>query len=299
MPTMNNYMNFIYVNLGFLALTLSMVYFRKALDIKENWPKYRCNPSYWIFSDNITQDFNYCVQNTQMNMMGYLLQPMNQMVSNLTSMGAGFNESINGVRNMFSSIRGFITDIVQNIFGVFLNLVIEIQKMTISIKDLVGKMLGIVVTILYVLDGSIKTMNSAWGGPPGQMVRAIGSCFKLDTLVTTKYGKQVAMSELPAGVELADGSKAFAVMKIANLDQVPYYKMVGETGQEIFVTGDHYVQNKDVFVKVKDHPAAIKTDIVDDTLACLITTNARIKLDGIVFWDWEDDELTFRQHCVM
>jgi hypothetical protein len=32
----------------------------------------------------------------------------------------------------------------------------------ISIKDLVGKILGIVVTILYILDGSLKTMNSTW-----------------------------------------------------------------------------------------------------------------------------------------
>ena len=38
MPTMNNYFNFFLINLAFLAQITIMVYFRSALDIKENWP---------------------------------------------------------------------------------------------------------------------------------------------------------------------------------------------------------------------------------------------------------------------
>ena len=45
-------------------------------------------------------------------------------------------------------------------------------------------MIGIVVTIMYILDGSIQTMNSAWAGPQGQLVRAIGSCFHPHTEIT-------------------------------------------------------------------------------------------------------------------
>ena len=133
MPTMNNYLNLIYVNLGFIAQIAIMMYFRSILEIKKNWPVYRCNPPFWIFSENISEDFTYCVQNTQMNMMGYLLQPLNYMVSSLTSIGGQFNESINSIRMMFSSIRGFVSDIIQNVFGVFLNLIVEFQKIIISI----------------------------------------------------------------------------------------------------------------------------------------------------------------------
>ena len=112
MPTMNNYLNLIYVNLGFLAQITIMVYFKSVLEIKENWPLYRCNPPYWIFSENISEDFTYCVQNTQMNMMGYLLEPLNYMVSSLTSVGSGINESVNNSRGMISSIRNFISEII-------------------------------------------------------------------------------------------------------------------------------------------------------------------------------------------
>ena len=53
MPTMNNYLNLIYVNLGFIAQITVMMYFKSALEIKENWPIYRCNPPYWVFSEKL------------------------------------------------------------------------------------------------------------------------------------------------------------------------------------------------------------------------------------------------------
>ena len=296
MPTMKNYLNLIYVNLGFLAQITVMMYFKSVLEIKENWPKYRCNPPYWIFSENISEDFTYCVQNTQMNMMGYLLQPINYMISSLTSVGGQFNEAINNIRIMFSSIRNFVSNIIESVFGVFLNMIVEFQKIIISIKDMVGKMIGIVVTIMYVLDGSVKTMNSAWSGPPGQLVKAIGSCFHPETEITLANGKHYKMENAPLGEELQDGGKIFAVLKIDNPKKEPLYKIEGKE-QDIFVTGEHFVFDKtnNNWTKVKHYKnAKIQSDFIPEYFSCLITTNRRIQLDDELFWDWEDDELTMK-----
>ena len=135
MPKMNNYLNLIYVNLGFLSQITVMMYFRSVLEIRQNWPIYRCNPPYWFFSENISEDFTYCVQNTQMNMMGFLLQPLNFMVQSLTSIGGQFGDSIDNIRRVFNSIRGFVSEIIENVFAVFLNLIIHMNKIFISIKD--------------------------------------------------------------------------------------------------------------------------------------------------------------------
>ena len=294
MPTMNNYLNLIYVNLAFLAQITIMVYFKSVLEIKENWPLYRCNPPYWVFSENISEDFTYCVQNTQMNMMGYLLEPLNYMVSSLTSVGSGINESVNNSRGMISSIRNFISEIIENVFGVFLNMIVEFQKIIISIKDMVGKMIGIVITIMYVLDGSIKTMNSAWSGPPGQLVKAIGSCFDPKTKITLANGKQYNMENIPLGAELQDGGKIFAVLKIDNLKKEPLYKIKGKD-QDIYVTGEHFVFDKTnkKWVQVKYYEKSqIQENVIPEYFSCLITTNRHIKIDDELFWDWEDDELT-------
>ena len=294
MPTMNNYLNLIYVNLGFIAQITVMMYFKSALEIKENWPIYRCNPPYWVFSENISEDFTYCVQNTQMNMMGFFLQPLNYMIDSLTSVSSGFNEAINNIRVMFSSIRSFVSDIIQNVFGVFLNLIVEFQKIIISIKDMVGKMVGIVVTIMYILDGSIKTMKSAWSGPPGQLVQAIGSCFDPKTKITLDNGTQYEMENIPLGSILKDGGKVFAVLKVDNAKKEPLYK-IKTKHQDIFVTGEHFIFEAKTkkWIQVKDFlDAVIQPNMILEYFSCLITTTRHIKIEDILFWDWEDDELT-------
>jgi hypothetical protein len=295
MPTMTNYLNLIYVNLGFIAQITVMMYFKSALEIKENWPLYRCNPPYWIFSDNISDDFTYCVQNTQMNMMGYLLQPLNYMISSLTSIGGGFTDAINNVRVMFSSIRDFVSEIIQNVFGVFLNMIVEFQKIIISIKDMVGKMIGIVATIMYILDGSIKTMKSAWDGPPGQLVKSIGSCFHPDTKIKLHNGQIYSMKDLPLGAEIEIDSSIFSIMKIANFMNEPLYKIQGGVnGEDIYVTGDHFIYDTETkkWIKVKYfRDAELQHDVKSKWFSCLITTNRRIQIGERTFWDWEDDEL--------
>ena len=96
----------------------------------------------------------------------------------MTSVTAGsldnVSGSLNNFRNMFSYIRDSIGGIVTGIFGVFLNMLIEFQKITMGIKDLMGKTVGIITTLMYVVDGSMMTMQSGWNGPPGQLVRSIG-----------------------------------------------------------------------------------------------------------------------------
>jgi hypothetical protein len=166
--------------------------------------------------------------------------------------------------------------------------------MIISIRDTVGKLIGIVTTIMYVLDGSIKTMSSAWAGPPGQLVKAIGSCFHPNTNITLANGKHYKMEDLPLGSELKDGSKVFAVLKIDNPKKEPLYKIKG-LEQDIYVTGEHFVFDKTnkKWIQVKKYfKAEIQPDFVPEYFSCLITTNRRIAIDDELFWDWEDDELT-------
>lgn len=297
MPSLNNYLKLAYVNLGFIAQIAVMMYFTSIIEIKENWPIYRCNPSYWIFSDNVSTDFTYCVQNSQVNIMGYLLQPMTYLISSIGNSGNELSSNVNGIRQMLSTIRNFTSSIVENVFGVFLNIITEFQKMVISIKDMVGKLIGVVVSIMYILDGSIKTMTSAWAGPTGQLVRTIGSCFHPDTKIRLKNGNIHAMKNIPLGAILEDGSSVFSVMKINNFDRsTALYKLNkgGVNNEPIYVTGEHYIFdiNTNKFVQIKDYGDATKqTDINCDYFSCLITTSKHIPIGNYLFWDWEDDEL--------
>jgi hypothetical protein len=296
MPTLNNYFVFILINLAFIGQIIAMVYFRAADDVKNNWPAYRCNPPYWVFSEDISSDFNYCVQQTQTNTMGYLLQPMNYLLDNLTSMSGALGNSLNNMRKMIANIRSFTSGIIQKIFGVFSNLIIEFQKILIAIKDMVGKIIGILMVIMYVMDGSIKTMHSMWNGPPGDLVRSIGSCFHPDTKIKAKNGEIYAMKDLPLGIELEDGGKVFSVLKVDNPDRDLLYKIEnGINDETIYVTGEHFILDPETnkFIQVKDYKdAEWQTEVYSSWFSCIITTNRRIPIGKHIFWDWEDDELT-------
>ena len=64
--------------------------------------------------------------------------------------------------------------IIEFIYGAFVNTIVEFQRLTISLKDLFFKIMGIVVTFLYFVDGSIKALTSLWKGPVGGAIRGVG-----------------------------------------------------------------------------------------------------------------------------
>ena len=293
MPTIRNWLYFALVNFLIMGYIFCLYYLTSLQEIKENWALYRCNPMYMPLSDNIEQDFTYCVQNMQGNFMGYLLEPLTYITGSLSNMMGGFMNDINNVRYMFSNIRGYISNIFQSIFGVFLNLVIAFQRIIISIKDIFGKTTGVLVSLLYILDGTIKTMGSAWNGPSGMLVRSLGKCFHPDTSVKLKDGNIVKIKDINLGDVLENGSIVQATMKIDNTDIETYEDLYvikghGVNNEDILVTGSHLIYNDGMFIIVKDYKDAVKSDIKTNVLSCLITSDHKIQIGSKIFWDWED-----------
>lgn len=304
MPTAANWGYFIYVNLAFFLMVALVFYYSAAADIKKNWAQYRCNPMYMPMSDDIKADFQYCVQNTQLNFMGYILQPLTFMTSNLNANAGAYMSQINDIRAMFDKVRTFLSTIVQSIFGVFLNLIIEFQRVTISIRDLMGKTIGILVTIMYMMDGSVKTMNATWAGPPGQMVRTLGKCFHPDTSVMCRGRGLIKIRDVVLGDVIVSASDAtvadrvIGTMQFANrLDEPGYEPLYGVCGgggggagtDTVYVTGSHYVYAGEHagFVEAR-YVADASADVGANTLICLMTDTHKIHIGGLTFWDYDD-----------
>ena len=293
MPSGKNWINFIYLNLAFAIYAAGVFYYSQLAAIKANWPLYRCNPRYMHLADDIESNFAYCIQNMQTDFMGYLLEPLTFVTSSISSILGGFANDINMVRAMFDKVRTFLSSTIQSVFGVFLNLVIEFQKITISIKDLIGKTIGIMVSLMYVMDGSIQTMGSAWNGPSGQLVRVLGKCFDPETTVKLNNGNIKAMKDIDLGDILQNGSIVESVMNIDNKrDPVPLYVIKGEgvNKENIYVTGSHLVFNDTTkqFCKTEDYFKSELSDKKSDWFSCLITSDHKIQIGDELFWDWED-----------
>ena len=291
MPTVKNWINLTYVTLAFLLYMVGTQYFISLQEIKANWPLYRCNPMYMPLSDDINKDFVTCIQNTQTNFMGYLLEPLTFITSALTDSMAGMMGELNSVRGMFDQMRSFSGLNIQSIFGVFMNLMIEFQKIIIGMRDLIGKTIGVVVTMLYMLDGSLKTMGSAWNGPDGQLVRALSGCFHPETKMRLKNGSVVCMKDLNLGDVLENSSVVDATMRINNnpkKEDMYIIKNGGVDGEDIYVTGSHLINSGGSFIPVKKYAPAVKTDMYCEWFSCLITSDNKIQIGRTEFWDWED-----------
>jgi hypothetical protein len=52
-------------------------------------------------------------------------------------------------------------------------MLVQLRLMMITIKDMIGKNIGILTASLYTMDTSNQAMTSTWAGPIGQMVRAL------------------------------------------------------------------------------------------------------------------------------
>jgi len=293
MPSGKKYLLFIIVNLAFIVNIIMIFYSSQVSEIKANWPLYRCNPMYMPLADDIQSNFVYCIQSMQTNFIGYLLEPLTFLTSSITNNMSNMLTEVNSVRAMFNKIRTFSSSAIQSVFGVFLNLIIEFQKIIIGIKNLMGQTIGILVTIMYIMDGSIKTMESAWNGPSGQMVRALGKCFHPLNKIKLRNGNVLFMKDINLGDVLYNGSIVESVMQINNkTNPEPLYviKNSGVNNDDIYVTGSHLVfdkmQNK--FIKVKNASWAIKTDLIVDWFSCFITSDHKIQIGNQLFWDWED-----------
>ena len=293
-------------------------------EMKANWPLYRCNPLAMPFAGYMgvdpTKNFIGCVQNIQSSYMTFLLQPISYTTKLLGSIGSSFAGSLNGLRTYTSQIRNSLYELTMTIFQIIASMIIETQKIMLKFKDTTAKLIGMVGTMLFMMDGAHKSMNSAWKGPPGQIVRRVANfkppslkvpswlrkvfCFAPETLLKVKskniLGGYVMkpMKNVDLGDEFMDGTIVYSVMKIKNIDEEGYHisKMCilpkcGENSEDIYVTSGHLIRKReDIFHPVYCDKRAKLSSKKYDVLYCLITNNHTIPIGNELFGDWEDGE---------
>lgn len=270
--------------------------------IKENWPIYRCQPLVIpfasFFGHDTSKNFAFCIRNMQKGFMDDLLKPVNFNIGLLTDVTDKLTTDLDYSRKIVSYFRYTAIDMFQNIFSSMFNIIVEIQRVLIISKDTMGKVSNLMISLLYILNGSFMTMTSAWNGPPGGLIRAI--CFHPDTKLTLDNGDLIEMKNAPLNGLLENDTRILSIMQISNLDEKGNIvekmyrikrKNSNNSDDDIIVTGSHLIYDSNLknFSQVKDFSKAELTDIKCETLSCLITSNHTIPIGGWIFHDWEDN----------
>lgn len=143
--------------------------------VANDWQNQRCNPKYIPFAGFIThpdgttpfeyteENFQYCIQNVQKDATGQALQPLNFLVSGVTSMLNMVAEAIQKIREFLNILRNNIKKFAEDVLHKILNVMIPLQSLIISLSDMLGKTQGILAGGLYVFIASYDTLKSLLG----------------------------------------------------------------------------------------------------------------------------------------
>jgi len=107
-------------------------------------------------------------------------------------------------------------------------------------------------------------------------------CFDEHTLIPLNSGHNIYIKDINVGDKLEDGSYITAKIKVTAKD-LKMYKL-----NDIIVSESHLVNHNGHWIRVKEHPSAVKIDYDKPYLYCLNTSNKIIDIAGIVFSDWDE-----------
>ena len=277
----------------FVLMYLSTIIAVGLKNIKKDWPKYRCNPAVMPFAGQLGHDtmtnFTFCIGNIQKNLMGFFLSPVHYLLASMGNSGGILTDAVDDVRKLQSFARTAFGGIIEDVFGIFVNILIQFQKLIMHTKDLTMKILGVMASVLYMMDGSMKLGSSIWAGPPGEILRTL--CFDPTTPIRMKDGGLIAMEDVKIGDILENGSRVSATLVIEGSADNKYYKIYSKKLKSwIRATAEHKIQTEKTgrFIPINLYHGAVETQEHGMRLSCLVTNDHLIPIGEYTFWDWED-----------
>ena len=165
----------------FLAFFLALSYFwviAHSQPIKDDWVNQRCSPAVIPFAgmimnpvdesafDYTATNFNGCINSILSEVTAIFLIPINAFLNVIMLVWNEALDAINIIRNLIDTIRDAFSSVAQDIYGRVLGILIPIQKMFISLRDMFAKVQGVMVTSMFtglgVYDTVLTGVSATW-----------------------------------------------------------------------------------------------------------------------------------------
>ena len=252
--------------------------------IKANWPEYRCNPIYMPMADLVGQDvytnFTGCIMKNFHDYAGFMMDPILSLFSDLTSGVTEISGAMDDMRGMMSDVRGGFLGIIGTVFGKIENLMSQFQYIIIRMRTLLARVVGIMMSFMYIFYGGMQTGESVGAGPIGKTVSFL--CFDPATQIETFYGEKLMICDAALGLKLKGGGTVTSSYIVSGKD-VDMYTLDG-----VNVSGAHKVIFNGHQIAVKFHPHAKRSANLP-FLYCMDTSNNRIYIGNTEFMDFSEN----------
>jgi len=145
------------------------------LEVKRDWPEYRCRPDVMPFAGLINapdgvgameytkQNFMECTAKTTENVFSQPMSMVYVIFNVIMNIFKNILEVIERFRQLFNKMRDALKDIFITVFYRIQNMLIPIQNMLIKMVDFFEKIKGILATFLLTMIGVLWTLYSLIG----------------------------------------------------------------------------------------------------------------------------------------
>jgi hypothetical protein len=267
-----------------IGATIYMYAMSNIKNLKANWPQYRCNPAYMPFAGLVGQDvftnFTGCIMKNFQDYSGFMMDPIMGSFSDMADSVEEIGGAMNDMRGMMSDVRGGFLGIVGTVFGKIENLMSQFQYIIIRMRTLLARVVGIMMSFMYIFYGGMQTGESVVAGPIGKTVSFL--CFDPITEIESFYGEKIPISSAYLGLKLKNGATITSVYMLVGAG-VDMYTLDG-----VNVSGNHKVIFGGNPIPVKQHPLAKPSNSLP-ILVCIDTSNNRIQINNTEFLDFSED----------
>jgi hypothetical protein len=253
-----------------IIVIILMSYFHTMINIQpivDDWPNQRCKPTIIPFAGFITRpdgmsateytskNFTYCTQNILSGITGFAVQPLSYITKALQSIAIVIQNAIQSIRAMFDKIRTSMQTVSEEIMGRIINIMIPLQQIIISFKDLIGKIQGTMTAGLFTLLGSYYALKSLMGAIAQFIITiliALAVMIAVFWIVPFTWGAAVANTvifvaiAIPLAIILAF---MVDVLKVNSGFKIPKVKCFDK---DTLITMNNGLQNKIININVGD-----------------------------------------------
>ena len=149
--------------------------------IQENWPQYRCNPLYMPFASTLApvpttsrENFVFCLGDFMKSAAPALTQPLSYVQSMTLALTGSMVQSQEKTQEKKAEHSFNVGQLFEGLFSMIGGILAEFQILFIKLSDAQGKMMGIVVSLMYIITATQYAFVSMWNGIPGALIRFMG-----------------------------------------------------------------------------------------------------------------------------
>jgi hypothetical protein len=150
--------------IGFVLGIVSFASYKAIItELKFNWNLNKCSPIVMPFvgiimpvpgqtaAETTFENFNYCIQQDMTAVFGIIMMPLEFILYLIIVFLDSVLEMIMAIIELLNWLKNQLSEIFQQIYNKIINFIIPVIEIAVKMRDMLGKMNGIITTALFTI----------------------------------------------------------------------------------------------------------------------------------------------------